>query len=598
MINGFKLNIPTIKRFIYNIQSTTKTSDKLMCEIYESYTSKVWLSSMKIPYMNIKDVLPYIYTINNSYPIKPRGYGYTNVIGSNCYYDAVLIILANIPYFTNILNLILSFDTTNIDFVENVDLSLLSLSFIQHVSNLNINDVIKEKEKWYISIETLASIRKLTIMTKLFSYYQICNEDINIFTELMFEDSKDVLASLTSLINELKNSHFDEGFMLNNDANKVMELIHTCKMNKVEKFNAVEYKTLVPDFDRVSKERNVDISMLYMKAFIFNALKKNKSEINISKSIVKYRFLYEYFRLIVDLHDKLSRGIPTNEGFVLPTIPKKEDIKQLNLFEKFDVKLKNLFRVLTTYKKNSTDHTNIICGDGDKDRCKINIGYGVQNDASGVLISFINLTQAFNFSPYVLINTITDANFIKSNIKDSLAEYSTFVEDTMTSIHDEYSIIYYKPVCFICRTPPRSIIYNIPDKDYVKNYSKITNIDQITINNKLSYSLMSVLYRPYGNSTGGHYIAYIKHSKNGAIYEYNDSVMNETKFTTFSELFANEHSFGTDYTNSFLYDYIDEPQNEEFDFNDLKTKTVKFEYPINGYSTRVIAYTYIRDDYL
>ena len=331
MIDGYELNIPTIKRFIYGIQNDLgqvngkqidalkKLIDKNERNENERNKNERNKNERNKNERNLlSPIIKYIFkpTIHKN-PINIRTYGYKNK-SVNCFYNAALAILSSLTYYTQNINLMLEYkkfmDNENVESIKNkIDLSILSKPFMYRILDIKAKEDIEQNINptfFDRFLNQILAFKKLITFANLLNYYEIDDEDILAMSYAYFYFSPKTMASgdsIIKLLNYLKTKSPGDPIICNENAiqnsNNFLEFYDKCN----------DYHITSHGFNnKVYDGKNGPVDQQIISEALNNRKENLTDPTEIEKLVLKYEFLLLIFKEINDVHNGFCNELIIN----------------------------------------------------------------------------------------------------------------------------------------------------------------------------------------------------------------------------------------------------------------------------------------------
>ena len=328
MIDGYELNIPTIKRFIYGIQNDLGQVNKDQIVALKKLIDKNERNKNK----NERDenerdenernllspIIKYVFKpIIRKNPINIRTYGYKNK-SVNCFYNAALAILSSLTYYTQNINLISEYkkfmDNEDIESIKNkIDLSILSKAFMYRILDIHAKGYIEQNiDPAFFDrfLNQILAFKKLITFANLLNYYEIDDVDITAMSYAYFCFSPRAIASrdsITKLLNYLKTKSPGDPIICNENAiqnsNNFLEFYDKCR----------DYHITEHGFNnRVYDGKKGPVDQQIISEALNNRKENFTDPTEIEKLVLKYEFLLLIFKEINDVHNGFCNELIIN----------------------------------------------------------------------------------------------------------------------------------------------------------------------------------------------------------------------------------------------------------------------------------------------
>lgn len=324
MIDGYELNIPTIKRFIYGVQNDLGQVNKdqivaLKKLINENERNKNKNERDENERNLLSPIIKYVFkpTIHKN-PINIRTYGYKNK-SVNCFYNAALAILSSLTYYTQNINLMLEYkkfmDNEDIESIKNkIDLSILSKPFMYRILNIDAKEYIEQNiDPAFFDrfLNQILAFKKLITFANLLNYYEIDDADILAMSYAYFCFSPRTMSSgysIIELLNYLKTKSPGDPIICNEiaiqNSNNFLEFYDKCR----------DYHITEHGFNnRVYDGKNGPVDQQIISEALNNRKENFTDPTEIEKLVLKYEFLLLIFKEINDVHNGLCNELIINQ---------------------------------------------------------------------------------------------------------------------------------------------------------------------------------------------------------------------------------------------------------------------------------------------
>lgn len=328
MIDGYELNIPTIKRFIYGIQNDLgQVNGGQIVALKKLINENERNKNKNERDENERDenernllypIIKYVFkpTIHKN-PINIRTYGYKNK-SVNCFYNAALAILSSLTYYTQNINLMLEYkkfmDNEDIESIKNkIDLSILSKPFMYRILNINAKGYIEQNiDPAFFDrfLNQILAFKKLITFANLLNYYEIDDADITAMSYAYFCFSPETMASgdsIIKLLNYLKTKSPGDPIICNEiaiqNSNNFLEFYDKCN----------DYHITEHGFNnRVYDGKKGPVDQQIISEALNNRKENFTDPTEIEKLVLKYEFLLLIFKEINDVRNGFCNELIIN----------------------------------------------------------------------------------------------------------------------------------------------------------------------------------------------------------------------------------------------------------------------------------------------